>query len=274
QEVLKWMTAPAKGEATPLPDVEFAVKVCTLRLQLKELHFRLREFLPITKIAKSMEEKHIVKILSVESDTHDVKRFRVEKPGGYSFIPGQATEVTINKEGWLDKRNPFTFTSLNTWDFLEFTIKIYDDRQEVTHQLGLLKPGDELILHDVWGAIQYKGEGTFIAGGAGVTPFIAIFRQLYEDGAIGDNQLLCSNKTVGDIILKDELSDVLGEHFINTITDENARGYDHGRIDEAYLREKIQDFNREFYVCGPDQMIASVQEALQNLGASAVTVEL
>ncbi|WP_262245667.1 flavodoxin reductase [Parapedobacter soli] len=221
-----------------------------------------------------MEEKHIVKILSVEQDTHDVKRFRLEKPSGYSFIPGQATEVTINKEGWLDKRNPFTFTSLNAWDFLEFTIKIYDEHQDVTHQLGLLEPGDELILHDVWGAIQYKGEGTFIAGGAGVTPFIAIFRQLHEDKTIGANKLLCSNKTVADIILKDEFTDMLGENFINTITAENAAGYDHGRIDEAYLKEKIRDFNQQFYVCGPDEMIAAIQQALGNLGASAITVEL
>jgi predicted ferric reductase len=39
-----------------------------------------------------------------------------------------------------------------------------------------LKHGDELIIRDVWGAIEYKGEGVFIAGGAGVTPFIAILR--------------------------------------------------------------------------------------------------
>ena len=221
-----------------------------------------------------MEEKHIVKILSVEPDTHDVKRFRVEKPVDYSFIPGQATEVTINKEGWRDKRNPFTFTSLNAWDFLEFTIKIYDEHNEVTHQLGLLEPGDELILHDVWGAIQYKGEGTFIAGGAGVTPFIAIFRQLYNDGKIGSNQLICSNKTEADIILKDEFTNMLGENFINTITNGDAPGYHHGRIDEAYLKDKITDFDRDFYVCGPEEMIDSVQRALNKLGASAVTVEL
>ena len=146
--------------------------------------------------------------------------------------------------------------------------------RDVTQQLGLLRPGDELILHDVWGAIQYKGEGTFIAGGAGVTPFIAIFRQLYEEKAIGGNKLLCSNKTVGDIILKDEFSEMLGGNFINTITGENAAGYDHSRIDEAYLTEKIQDFNQEFYICGPDEMIGAVQQALNNLGASAITVEL
>lgn len=220
-----------------------------------------------------MEEYH-VNILSVESVTHDVKRFRVEKPDGYTFIPGQATEVTINKEGWQNKRNPFTFTSLNTWDALEFTIKIYDDHQGVTHELGLLQPGDELVLHDVWGAIQYRGEGTFIAGGAGVTPFIAIFRQLRQEGKIGHNRLVCSNKSVNDIILQEEFTEMLGQNFVNTLTGEHVAGYHHGRIDEAYLAEQITDFDQEFYVCGPDEMIDSVQQALKNLGASAITVEL
>lgn len=221
-----------------------------------------------------MEEKHIVKILSIDPITHDVKRFRVEKPNGYTFIPGQATEITINKEGWLDKRNPFTFTSLNEWDFLEFTVKIYNERKGVTHQLGLLEPGDELILHDIWGAIQYKGTGCFIAGGAGVTPFIAIFRQLHKEGKIGNNKLLCSNKSVADIILKEEFTHMLGKNFINTITNENASGYDHRHIDEAYLKDMVHDFNQEFYICGPDPMIASVQQAIQNLGGTAITVEM
>lgn len=219
-------------------------------------------------------EEHIVNILSVESVTHDVKRFRVEKPRGYTFIPGQATEVTINKEGWRNKRSPFTFTSLNAWDALEFTIKIYGDHRGVTHQLGLLDPGEELILHDVWGAIEYRGEGTFIAGGAGITPFIAIFRQLREEGKVGANRLIYSNKTVDDIILNDELRALLGRNFVNTLTEEHAAGYHHGRIDEAYLAEQITDFDQEFYVCGPDEMIDSVQQGLKNLGASAITVEL
>lgn len=223
-----------------------------------------------------MSEKHLVKILSTENVTHDVKRFEVEKPRGYAFIPGQATEVTINKAGWQDKRNPFTFTSLNEWDHLEFTIKIYDQYDGVTHQLGLLKPGDELILHDVWGAIQYKGAGVFIAGGAGITPFIAIFRQLYKEDQIGSNQLFFSNKTAADIILKEEFTKMLGQNFINTLTQEKVPGYDHRRIDEAYLKDRIGDFNQHFYICGPDLMVQEVQQALKNLGSpeSVITVEL
>ena len=41
-------------------------------------------------------EKHIVKILSVEPVTHNVRRFKLEKPSGYNFNPGQATEVSVN----------------------------------------------------------------------------------------------------------------------------------------------------------------------------------
>lgn len=225
---------------------------------------------------KIMTEEHIVKILATEPVTHDVKKFKVEKPAGYTFIPGQATEVAVNKEGWKTEAHPFTFTSLNDWDYLEFTIKIYDERQGVTHQLGQLKTGDELILHDVWGAIQYKGEGTFIAGGAGVTPFIAIFRQLQKEGKIGGNRLVFSNKTAADIILKEEFEQMLGDNFINTLTEESVEGYDHRKIDQAYLKEKIKDTDQRFYICGPDPMIADIQKALEAIGVEqgAVTVEM
>ena len=123
---------------------------------------------------------HIVKILECSYIGHDVKRFKVEKPPGFMFIPGQATDVSINLPEWKDQLRPFTFTSLNKWPYLEFIIKIYDDHAGVTHQLGKTNAGTELILHEVFGTIVYKEPGIFIAGGAGITPFIAIFRALHK----------------------------------------------------------------------------------------------
>src|SRR4029078_6177705 len=122
---------------------------------------------------------------------------------------------------WKDERRPFTFTSLNEWPYLEFTIKMYRDHNGVTNELSTLKPGDELIIRDVWGAISYRGEGYFIAGGAGITPFIAILRRLYKDGIINGNQLFFSNKTSSDIILHEELDQILGSaaHYILTRED-------------------------------------------------------
>lgn len=221
-------------------------------------------------------EEHIVKIIQTENLTHDVKRIRVEKPEGYEFVPGQATEVAVNEKDWKEEKRPFTFTSLNEEPFLEFNIKIYDDHDGVTKKIGTLKEGDELILHDVWGAIHYKGKGTFIAGGAGITPFIAIFRQLEKDHKAEGNQLIFANKTEKDIIRKEDLKRILGSGFINILDKEENPNYDHGRIDKAYLQKRIKDFDQNFYICGPDPMIKAIQGILKELGAGddVITVEV
>jgi hypothetical protein len=212
-------------------------------------------------------EEHVVKILDVKELTHDVKKFLVEKPPGYDFVPGQATEVAVNKTGWKKQRRPFTFTSLNDSPFLEFTIKGYPERKGVTAAIHQLKRGDELLIHDVWGAIAYKGKGVFIAGGAGITPFIAIFRQLFRERRIAGNKLIFSNKTVSDIIMRDEFEAMLGKDFINVLTGDNVPGIRHERIDKAFLQEVIQDFKQHFYICGPDPFTAAISAALVELGA-------
>ena len=146
-----------------------------------------------------------VKIISAEYVTHNVKQFRVERPENYTFVPGQATEVSVNLPEWKDKKSPFTFTALPDKPYLEFTIKIYPERHGVTDELSTLRPGDELLLRDVWGAIEYKGPGYFIAGGAGITPFLAILRMLKASNQVADNVLFFSNKRDEDIILGIEL---------------------------------------------------------------------
>ncbi len=221
-------------------------------------------------------EEHIVRILSIEQVTHDVRRFRFEKPEGYSFIPGQATDVSINKPDFSDRKNPFTFTCLNSAPYLEFTIKIYSSRNGVTAELGRAVPGDELIIRDVWGAINYKGKGTFIAGGAGITPFIAILRDLRENNQVAGNKLIFANKTKADIILENEFSGILGSSFINILSEEKTREYHYGYINKDFLMSNIDDFNQNFYVCGPPPMMDLVLKLLADMGVSgkSITLEL
>jgi glycine betaine catabolism B len=217
-------------------------------------------------------EQHIVPILSIRDITHNVRAYRLEKPAGYSWTPGQATDVSINKEGWKEEKHPFTFTSLNEDADLEFTIKSYLDHKGVTNELYSLKAGDQLILHDVWGAIAYKGPGYFIAGGAGITPFIAILRQLHKDNAMGANQLFFANKTAGDIIYHQELDAILGKNAHYIVTDEDNASFEKGPIDKKFLQREIKDFTKPFYVCGPDQMVKDLSKTLEELGAKADSV--
>jgi ferredoxin-NADP reductase len=221
-------------------------------------------------------EEHIVKILRTEQVTSDVRRFQIEKPEGYSFIPGQATEVSVNTPAFRDEKRPFTFTCLTSAPFLEFTIKIYSNRKGVTNELGKLKPGDKLIIRDVWGAINYKGKGVFIAGGAGVTPFISILRNLKAKNEVSGNKLLFANKTKADIILGNEFKAMLGKDFINILSDEKVEGIAYGFINKEFLKSNISDFNGKFYVCGPPPMLDSVLEQLGDLGVGKdlITIEL
>ncbi len=206
-----------------------------------------------------------VKIISIGHITHDVLQIFTEKPKELSFTPGQATEISINKDGWQNETRPFTFTSLPDDDYLQFTIKTYPSRKGVTNELLQLKKNDELILHDVFGAIAYKGEGFFIAGGAGVTPFISIFRYLRSKNEIGKNTLIYANKTRDDIILKYEFNFSLGKNFINILSDETSERYAHGYITENFLKEHITDFNKNFYLCGPPPMMDAVEKILSDL---------
>jgi len=220
------------------------------------------------KYSKNIEKA--VKILMKEYITHNVIRFVLEKPKGYEFTPGQATDVSINLPGWENKKRPFTFTSLNEDRVLEFIIKIYPEHDGVTKKLSELNPGDELIIGDPWGAINYQGKGIFIAGGAGVTPFIAIFRDLFKKGKLKGNKLIFSNKVSKDIILEKEFQKMFEENpenLILTLTQENKQGHGNKRIDREFLKEKISDFDQNFYVCGTEEFTKEISEYLKESGA-------
>ncbi len=207
-------------------------------------------------------EKHLVKVLETGYVTHNVKRFKVEKPAGYTYVSGQATDVSINKPGLEDELRPFTFTSVNTDDHLEFTIKIYKEHNGVTEKLADVNAGDELIIHEVFGAIAYDQPGLFIAGGAGITPFISILRQLKIDGKLAGNTLLFANHTPADIILKDELTELLGENFINIIKVPDGK-----TIDKTMLGAYAGKF-ANYYVCGPDKFTTDMIDSLKDLGVA------
>ena len=218
-----------------------------------------------------MDSSYNVRVLEVQKITHDVLGIKIEKPAGYTFIPGQATEVTINDKDWIKEKRPFTFTNLPGDNHLEFTIKTYPAHNGVTNRLLQLRKGDELIIHDVWGAINYKGKGLFIAGGAGITPFISIFRYLKSINDTSSNRLLFANRTRKDIILEKELNDLLKGNVINILSEEETKGYKYGFITEQILKELIHP-NDTLYLCGPPPMTDAVTKYLSSLGVSDKSV--
>jgi ferredoxin-NADP reductase len=209
----------------------------------------------------------IVRILMTEFETHDVKRFIVEKPKGLQFIPGQATLVAVDQDGWREKRREFSFTNTNDDSVLEFTIKKYPSHEGVTKKLHELDAGDTIIVHEPFGTIVYEGEGYMIAAGTGITPFIAISRHLKNHDRLKGNHLIFSNKTADDVILEKEFRNAFEDNLTLTLTQEERAGYEHGRIDREFLSNRI-DSTKFFYLCGPDPFVLDTRDALLDLGAT------
>lgn len=207
-----------------------------------------------------------VKILSIENVTHDVIHIKVEKPEGISFLSGQAADVSINKPNWETELRAFTFTSLPSDEYLEFFIKTYPEHNGVTAQIGKLIQGDTLLIGDVFGDIKYKDEGIFIAGGAGITPFITILKDLKEQDKIKNNKLIFANKTGDDIIEHAFFDNLLGKNFINVLSEEKKKGYQYGYITKDLIMSQMKNQNIYFYLCGPPPMMNAVLKQLKELG--------
>lgn len=110
------------------------------------------------------------------------------------------------------------------------------------------------------------GEGIFIAGGAGVTPFITILKQLEKENKIGNNKLIFANKTKADIILEDKFHKLLGDNFINILSEEKIADYEHGFISAELIKKYTNEYAKYFYLCGPEPMMQAVEKHLFSLG--------
>lgn len=207
-----------------------------------------------------------VEIRSIEHLTHNVIRVKVEKPEGISYQPGQAANISIGKPGWENNIRSLTLTSLPEEDFLEFVVKIIPSLKGTISQLATADPGNKIFIHEIFGGLQYKGEGIFIAGGSGIAPFIAILKDLERRGKVGNNKLIFANKTKKDIILETSFRELLGVNFINILSDEKLSDYNHGFINTDLIQQHTHENLKYYYLCGPLPMIDAVEKNLTELG--------
>ena len=208
---------------------------------------------------------YMLTLSHIENVTHDTYALRFPKPDGLEFRPGQATLLSVNKDGWSEEKRPFTFTSQPEDDFIEFIIKSYASHQGVTEQISKLVPGDEVKLGKVWGAITDQGPGIFIAGGAGITPFIPILRNRAKLDELQGCTLLFGAKKQWDLILQSEWDAMEDLDTRYILSDEAAPEHDHGHIGLGLLNTFVEgqgEGSHMFYICGPDPMINSIRENL------------
>lgn len=217
---------------------------------------------------------YAVKLLKKEKLTHDVFGLTLERPSGYSFSPGQFLEFTLQEPRRPSKQLRLSFTGLNSDPDLHVAVKTHPALEVDAPHLNWLEPGEEVRISEPKDEVVYRGPGVFIAGGTGISPFMAIFRQLEKDGKLDGNMLVFANKRGEDICFEGELHRMFGTDIISVLAFEDRPRNIAGRIDVGFIKEHVNDLDQPFYVCGPEPFVHEVADVLKLSGVKEGNVSL
>lgn len=208
----------------------------------------------------------------------------------YSFQAGQY--VTIEKEinGEIIRR-AYSIWKAPVENEISVLVKKIEQGLFSTFANDTLKVGDSLSVSTAQGnfkLVASQGKTiTLFAAGSGITPVLSIAKQQLSLNDKNKVVLFYVNKTVNDIIFKDELdqlSEEYNERFIvhHLLTRETSADYTFsGRINTEKCQElfdaKALNINSDdFYMCGPEDMVISIKDFLlsKNRNSDAIHFEL
>lgn len=219
---------------------------------------------------------YTIKLLSAREIASGTKAFEFEKPQGYTFKAGQATDWTlIDPAETDDEGNGRSFSLACAPD--EPVLRLATRMRDTAFKriLGKMQPGDTISIDDPWGDFTLEDgderEAVFLCGGIGVTPFLSMMKDASMRKASRKLTLLFSNKTTKDAPFRDELLEIVKQNaslrMIETITDDPTWQGEKGFIDRAMLERHLGDITKPvYYVAGPPPMVAAMKKMLVDAG--------
>jgi len=214
-------------------------------------------------------------IAEIRNETYDVKTFVIEVTDQIDFIPGQYCMVSLHgNKTFVKEWRPFTFVNIPEAENVELTVKRIGAFTTAMHGMHL---GDKVLLKGPFGEQlrfdeSIQDDVVFVAGGSGITPFMCAMRFAASRNMPNRIILLYSNKTVDDIIYRDELEE-LGKrenitvvHSLTKNIPEQWKGI-RGRLNkDVILTHVYAPQEKLWYVCGPAPMVQSLKEQLSGIG--------
>jgi NAD(P)H-flavin reductase len=204
-------------------------------------------------------------------ETHDVMTFIFELDKPINYVPGQ---FCVIKMDGFEKEHPFTFVKPANGKKIEFTIKSMGEFTEAMHNMNI---GDKIEVKEPEGESlnfdkSVKEDVVFLAGGSGITPFMAALRYMIQEDMKNQATLIFSNRKKEDIIFEKELEEMSKKYrikVIHTLTKDNEDSfkYKHGHIDKEMLETYIQNIDKKIiYICGPPGMVEDLRKKLKEMG--------
>jgi ferredoxin-NADP reductase len=219
-------------------------------------------------------------VLAVIDETDSIRTFRLARPPGFHFEPGQFLMVKVDVSGKSIARCYSISSPPGASGYLEVSVKRQGVVSSALH--GSVRAGDSLLIHPPLGRFTMPADGALnlalVAGGIGITPLISMLRHVVATQPARRVTLLYSVRERRNAAFLAELEWLTQRHpqfrLAMTVTaGDEFDGCHRGRMDEAFIRSSVPALkDAVFLICGPLPMIDAVRGTLAALGVAAERV--
>jgi ring-1,2-phenylacetyl-CoA epoxidase subunit PaaE len=234
---------------------------------------------------------HSLRVAEVTPDAEDAVAIALAVPpelhAEYCGSAGQHVVVRAQIDGAEIRRTYSLINVPGEWP-LRIAARVHEHGCMSRYLAEQLRAGDELEVLPPNGSFIARAAdaagGTYVAlaSGCGITPVLSIVRLLLARAAArvylfygnsGTGRAMCLEEVLG---LKDRYLDRLALHFLMSREPQEVELYN-GRLDGARVRQFAATVFepqqvREYFVCGPGDMIEHINTALRELGVDGSRV--
>ena len=183
--------------------------------------------------------------------------------GTMKYLPGQFAFIKADAPGLMGQSHPFSLSSSPDEKTISFGIKSLGD---YTKLLEDVKKGQQFKIDGPYGTFSNKivnnSRQIWIAGGIGVTPFVAMAKALDDSQTV---DLYYSTKNDSECVYRPELEEISKQKSNFNLILFNAEKQ--GFLTLDIITNKSQNLeNANFMICGPQAMMDSFKSQLKTAG--------
>lgn len=271
--MLQWQSYPAPNGAVDIPPTSSTA--------------HNRDFRPYSDGPAPVSPTDGVAVISKSQVTPELVIFRVERPEGFAFEPGQSVKVGLG-----DIRRSFSLVSAPHEPYLEFFVEQVPGGK-MSERLRQVMVGDPVTLGMPKGGLSFDTgfkDHLMVATVTGINPFISILRDHIHRGAHRGQSghrihVMHGASYQQEFGYRGELEAMAASHpdtlrYTPTVSRPAEAGNEDwtgqtGRVDtlvrDALEREGRTPDNTLVYACGHSGMLDSVAEQVRPLGYRLVT---
>ena len=219
-------------------------------------------------------------VTAVTEEGPDIWTVRMQPPAGREWKnrAGQFAYFAFFRGRAGRDEHPFTLSSPAAANGsagereIAFTAKTLGDW---TARMNAIQPGDPVAVDGPYGLfaidrVPVEQPLVFLAGGVGITPFLAMLRTLDQRAESRPITLIWNVRHAADLFCAGELDAMAqrlnGFHWTAVVSRDAEWPGQKGRLDPAYLAQASLPGNALYYLCGPVPQMEAIIRALRARG--------